>query len=91
MIPTKMQKKEILKATCASKKAKFINDFTVAEATQIILMRNQWLMSNSKSNFGLKTWLKKRKKSSKSIKIKLTKFAKKQKNKPKLMIFVNLL
>lgn len=40
VISTKVQRREILKAARTSKKAKFIDDLTIAEATQIIAIRN---------------------------------------------------
>lgn len=41
MVSTKVQRKEILKATHISKKTKFIDDLIVAKATQITSIRDQ--------------------------------------------------
>lgn len=61
VIPTKVQRKEILKAARASKKAKFMDDPTIAGAARITAMRDEWLINNHKSNPGLKARLKKAK------------------------------
>lgn len=55
----KNKKKEILKVACLSKKAKFIDDPTVAEAATILVLRDQWLIENNKTNLELKAQIKK--------------------------------
>lgn len=54
MTPSKAQRREVLKAACASKKIKFMNNPIIAEAARIITMRDQWLISNDKTNPDLK-------------------------------------
>lgn len=61
IILSKAQWREILKAACASKKIKFMDDPTIAEATRITTMRDHWLISNNKINPNLKAQLKKAK------------------------------
>ncbi len=58
-IPSKAQRREILKAACASKKIKFMDDLAIIEAARITTMRDQWLISNNKTNLDLKARLKK--------------------------------
>ena len=43
-----------MKAVHTLKKAKFMDDPTIAEAAQITAIRNQWLINNHKFNPGLK-------------------------------------
>lgn len=50
----KVQRQEILKTTCASKKTKFNNDPAITEATCITTIRDLWLINNNKTNFDLK-------------------------------------
>ncbi len=47
-------KKEILKATCISKKLKCINDLIFAKTSQITVLRDQWIINNNKKNPNLK-------------------------------------
>lgn len=51
----------------------FINDCAIAEAICIIIMRDQWLISNNKTYPNLKTWLKKAKKVKQKLQAKLDK------------------
>lgn len=53
-LPTKAQKKEILKATYESKKIKYMDDSIIVEASQITTLRDQWLIQNNKINPDLK-------------------------------------
>lgn len=57
----KAQRKEILKAARASKKAKFMDDLIIAEAARIRALRDQWLLNNNKMNPNLKARLEKAK------------------------------
>lgn len=59
--PTKAQRKSILKAARASKKAKFMDDPTVAEVAQITALRDPWLLKKNKMNLDLKACSKKAK------------------------------
>lgn len=61
IIPSKAQRREILKAACVSKKIKFMDNPAIAEAACITTMRDQWLISNNKTNPDLKARLKKAK------------------------------
>ena len=58
-IPTKNEKREVLKAARASKKAKFMDDPAIASAAKITAMRDQWLLKNNKINPDLKARMKK--------------------------------
>ena len=60
-IPTKNEKREVLKAARASKKAKFMDDPAIASAAKITAMRDQWLLKNNKMNPDLKAQMKKAK------------------------------
>lgn len=57
--PSKAQRREILKAARASKKIKFMDNPAIAKASRITKMRDQWLISNNKTNPDLKARLKK--------------------------------
>ena len=61
IILSKAQRQKILKAARVSKKIKFIDDPAIVEAARITTMRDQWLISNNKTNPDLQTWLKKAK------------------------------
>lgn len=73
MTPSKAQRREVLKAARASKKIKFMDNPTIAEAARIITMRDQWLISNNKTNSDLKVRLKKAKEAERKQKAKLDK------------------
>lgn len=72
-ISSKAQSREILMTTCASKKIKFKDDPTIIEAACITTMRDQWLISNNKTNPDLKTRLKKAKEAKRKQQAKLDK------------------
>lgn len=70
---SKAQKNEVLKATCVSKKIKFIDNPTISKATHTIIIGDQWLISNNKTNSDLKVWLTKAKEAKQKEKAKLNK------------------
>lgn len=72
-IPSKAQRREILKAARASKKIKFMDDPAIAEAAHITTMRDQWLISNNKTNPDLKARLKMAKEAERKQQAKLDK------------------
>ena len=53
-IPSKAERREILKATHASKKIKFLNGPTIIEVDRITKMRDQSLINNNKTKPNLK-------------------------------------
>lgn len=72
-LPSKAERREILKAARTSKKIKFMDDPAIAKADYITKMRDQWFISNNKTNPDLKARLKKAKEAKRKQQVKLDK------------------